>query len=315
MTLAELKKLFGEQPALFKEVLGHIATTEEGKELLNNYAKTQTDKAIGDKTSEIYNGIDKDVKDILGVDKPTDKKTYEFVKELVTELKDLRAKKGEGKGDEGKDGARVAELETQLKAIKDQNWEGKYNSLVSETAVKIEGFTTKIKELETGNTSSLVNVELATGLSTLKFNPNIPKEAIDAMTTVVKDKITKTAKVVDGKVVYYKEDGTPYLNELYKPITAEEIFKTELKTIISGTNVGGGGADTTEKGKIVTVGEGDNAKKKVALDPSKFNTKLAFANHIEEVLLENGVEKNSKEWHGIVQEARTEYGVDKMDRT
>ena len=314
MTLEELKKLFGEQPALFTEVLGHIATTEEGKELLNNYAKTQTDKAIGEKTSEIYNGIDKDINDVLGVQKPTDKKTYEFVKELVSELKDLRANKGKGSGDEGKDATRITELETQLNAIKTANWEGKYNALVTETSTKIEGFTNKIKELETGNTSSLVNIELATGLSTLKFNPNIPKEAIDAMTSVVKDKVTKTAKVVDGKVVYYKEDGTPYLNELYKPITAEEIFKTELKAVISGSNVGGGGADTTEKGKIVTIGEGDTAKKKVALDPSKFNTKLAFANHIEEVLIENGVERNSTEWHGIVQDARTEYGVDKMDR-
>lgn len=315
MTLAEIKKLFGEQPALFKEVLVHIATTEEGKELLTNYAKTQTDKAIGDKTSEIYNGIDKDINDVLGVQKPSDKKTYEFVKELISELKDLRAKKGEGgTGDDTKEGVRITELESQLKAIKDQNWEGKYNTLIVETSGKIEGFTNKIKELEMGNTSSLVNIELATGLSTLKFNPNIPQEAIDALTVVVKNKVIKTAKVVDGKVVYFKEDGTPYLNELYKPITAEEIFKTELKTIISGSNVAGGGAETTEKGKLLTVGEGDTAKKKVSLDVTKFNTKLGFANHIEEVLIENGVERNSKEWHGIVQEARTEYGVDKMER-
>lgn len=313
MTLEELKKLFAEQPTVFTEVLKHIVTTEEGKTLLDNHAKQYAEKVIGEKTSEIYNGIDKDILEILGVNKPADKKTYDFVKELVTELKTLKEKKAGGEGTT-EDAKKVVELQAQLDEIKKANWEGKYNGLVTETAKKIEGFTAKITELETGNLSSLVNIDLATGLSSIKFNPNIPKEAIDAMTGVVKDKILKTSKVVDGKVVYYKEDGTPYLNELFKPITAEEIFKTELKSVVVGNVAGGGANPNEEKGKIITVGEGDTATKKVTLDPTKFNTKLTFATHIEEVLTSNGVEKNSEEWHKLTQEARKDYEVDKMER-
>lgn len=311
MTLAELKKLFGEQPELYKEVLAHIATTEEGKELLTNFAKTQVDKVTSEKETEINTALEATLKE-LGFTKPANKKATDFVKDLAGELKELKEKPAGGK-DEGKDGERIKELEGQLKTLKEANWEGKYTALVGETATKIEGFTNQIKELQNGNTSSLVNVELSNGLSGIKFNHLIPKEAIDAMTSVVKEKVIKTAKVVDGKVVYYKEDGTPYLNELFKPITAEEIFKTELKAVITGANVSGGGADAV-KGKVTTVGEGSDAKKKVVLDPSKFDTKLTFATHIEEVLLDNGVERNSAEWHSFTQEARTEYGVDKMDR-
>lgn len=314
MNLEELKKLLGEQPELFKGLLGHIATTTEGKELLENYATTKVDKAIGEKISEIYNGIDKDIKDILGLEKSGDKKTYDFVKDLITELKDLKAKKGEAGGSTDPDTAKkIEQLETQLDDIKKANWEGKYNALVVETSTKVEGLTNEITKLQEGNTESLVNVELATGLSSLQFNPNIPKEATDAMTQAVKNKVIKNAKVVEGKVVYYKEDGTPYLNELFKPATAQEIFSMELKPIISGKNVAGGGAEG-EKGKVIISGEGDSASKKVILDPSKFNTKLTFATHIEEVLLENGVEKNSTEWHSITAEARKEYAVDTMER-
>jgi len=32
------------------------------------------------------------------------------------------------------------------------------------------------------------------------------------------------------------------------------------------------------------------------------------------IVLENGVEKNSADWHEMVQEARVEYEVDKMER-
>ncbi len=312
MDLAALKKLFGEQPALFKEVLVHIATTDEGKELLTNFAKTQVDKVTADKENEINTALEATLKE-LGFTKPADKKATDFVKDLASELKTLKDKKPEDGKVEGKDAQRIQELEGQLKTLKDANWEGKYNTLVGEAAAKIEGFTNQIKDLQEGNTSNLVNIELASGLASLKFNANIPKEAVDAMASVVKDKVLKTAKVVDGKVVYHKEDGTPYLNELYKPVTAEEIFKTELKSIISGANTSGGGADPV-KGKLTTVGEGNDAKKKVVLDPTKFNTKIGFANHIEEVLLENGVERNSPDWHSITQEARTEYGVDKMER-
>lgn len=313
MNLEQLKKLFGEQPALFKEVLGHIATTEEGKEFLANYAKVEVDKAKSDLTSEIYNNIDKDMREVLGVEKPGDKKTWEAVKEILVELKGLRDKpKGEA-GTETEKDTKINELEGKLKTLVDANWEGKYNTLVTETSTKVTELTGEITKLKTGSVESLVGMELATGLSTLKFNPNIPTEAVTAMTEQVKARIMKTAKVVEGKVVYYKEDGTPYLNELFQPITAEGIFKNELKSIISGVNVSGGGSEAG-KGTITTIGEGDNAKKKLILDPSKFTTKLGFAQHAEDTLLELGVAKNSDEWHGLVADARTEYGVDKMER-
>jgi hypothetical protein len=309
MTWEEILKAMKADTAIQKEVIKFIITTEDGKEVLENHAKQYSEKAIGEKVSEIYNGIDAITTEVLGASKAKDKKTSEHIKDLLTELKTLKEKKG-GDNPEG-DAKKVKDLEAELAKAKD--WETKYNGLTQETAAKIEGYTKQIDELKNGNTESIVGNDLVLGFSSLKFNPLIPKEAIDAMAEKVKGGIMKNAKIVDGKPVYYKEDGTPYLNEVYKPITANEIYASELKAVLATGAAGGGGAET-EKGKIVTIKDGDKEAKKVVLDPSKFNTKLTFAQHIEEVLIENGVENNSKEWHEIVQSARTEYEVDKMDR-
>ena len=160
----------------------------------------------------------------------------------------------------------------------------------------------------------MVAVDLEKGLAGLKFNPNVPESALNILKDKIREDILKTAKVEDGKVVYYNEDGTPKTNGIYKPITAKEIYEAELKDVILTTS-GGGGADKDSKtGNITITGEGDSAKKRIDLDPTKFSTKLEFSNHIEEQLLANGIERNSDEWHSITQTAREEYGVDKMSR-
>lgn len=308
MTWEEILAAMKAAPALETEVIKYIITTEGGKEVLENHAKQYAAKEVSDKMSELLNGIDTTIAENLGITKPKDQKTTDFVKGIAEELKTLKAKKGSD-NPEG-DAKRVKELEAELAQAK--TWENKYNGLATETAVKIEGYVNEINTLKTGNTETVVGGDLALGLNTIKFNPLIPKAAIDSLAGTIKDKVLKAAKIVDGKPVYYKEDGTPYLNEVFKPATAEEIFKTELKDMISTEAQAGGGSE--EKGKIITTKEGDKDLKKAVLDPAKFNTKLTFAKHIEEVFISNGIERGSKDWHEMEQTARTEYEVDKMDR-
>lgn len=313
MTWEEILAAMKAAPELEKEVIKHIITTEGGKEVLENHAKQYAAKEVSDKMSELLNGIDTTIAENLGITKPKDQKTSEFVKGIAAELKALKEKRG-GDNPEG-DAKRIKELEAELAKEKSNDWPKKYNDLVADTSKKIGDFTTEIELLKNGNTETIVGGDLLLGLGSVKFNPLIPKAAIDALAGSVKDKVIKHAKIVDGKPVYYKEDGTPYLNELYKPITAAEIYQAELKDVLDITGKQGGGAgDGGEKGKVIVVKEGDKDIKKVVLDPTKFNTKLTFANHIEDVLLQNGIERNSQEWHEITQEARTTHEVDKMDR-
>lgn len=310
MTLEELIKLLGENKTILTGVLTHITSLPEGKELLENYANQKKPEFIAAAKADILGGIKTSVLGVVGGTIPEGVEVDAYLVTLANELKTLKANSGKG-GDEASK-QRITQLEAEIKAVKDADWEGKYNKLTTETAAKIEEYKTKVETLETGNIQSLVGVDLATGLAAVKFNPNIPQEAVNAMLETAKAKIMKTAKVVDGKVVYYKEDGTPYNNELFKPISAEELLKTELKAIVA-TGSTGGKAPQEAGDTTIIVTEGD--KKKLKLDTTKFNSKLSFANHAEEVLIAQGVAKNSEDWNNLVDTARAEYGVENMPRT
>lgn len=314
MTLEEIKKLLATDNAILKGVLEHVLKTADGEDALKNYATPLVEKAVSDRTSEIYNGIDNDLFESLGSRKKDTQKTRDFVKELALQLKQAK----ESPAGDKETAEKIKDLEAKLKdaegkAKADADWHNKYLTALTEWEKKSEEYTTQIADLNAKGIESLANVDLATGLAGLKFNPNIPQTAIDILTNKVKADILKNAKTVDGKVVYYNEDGTPKVNGLYKPATAKEILEAELKDIIL-VGAGGGGASKKETLGIVTTGEGDSAKKRIDLDPTKFNTKLEFSNHIEEQLLASGIEKNSTEWRELTQTAREEYGVEKMDR-
>lgn len=315
MKLEDILKALGADSTILKGVLEYVLKTPDGAEALTNYSKPLIDKAIGEKTSEIYNAIDNDLFEALGARKKGDQKTFEFIKEIATAYKTLKDKPETDKELTDK----IAELTTKLQQAEEkskgsEDWHNKYLSALNDWEKKSEEFTKQIADLNIKGLESLVAADLAQGLAGLRFNPAIPKTLIDVTLEKIKQDVLKTAKVVDGKVVYYNEDGTEKRNGLYKPISAKEIYETELKDVILTTTVGGGAAPKTETQGITTIGEGDSAKKRIDLDPTKFSTKLDFAKHIEEKLLESGIERNSKDWVDLTQTAREEYGVDKMER-
>lgn len=321
MKLEELLKLLNENPEILKGVITHILTLPEGKEVLENYAKQETPKIIEAAKADIFKGLDGKLATVLGAAKPEGTDFEAYLEKIGAELKTLKDNAGKT-GDETSR-ARIAQLEAEVQAFKTANWEGKYNSLVTDTAKKLEEYDTKYKTLETSQLEAMVSADLAGGFAKLAFNPNIPKEAIDAMAEKVKDTVLKSAKIVEGKVVYYNADGTPMNNETFKPISAEEIYRKNLSTVIA-EGKGGGKAPSNpgqstqqeegKKGAISVVKEGDKELKKLVLDPKNFNTKLSFAQHAEEVLIGEGVERGSKDWNDMIQAARTEYGVESMER-
>ena len=324
MTLAEILAFLNENPTVLKEVLAHVIATPEGKETLDNFAKIEAEKLIGTKVSEIYNGIDKDLAEIMGSFKPGDKKTVDHIKDLANELKTLKANP-DHKGGDAKLQERVTELEKSLETAK--TWETKYNTAVTEWATKSQEYVTKIETLEGTSTENTVSTDIATGLAGLAFNPNIPETAQTRLVNSVKAEIIKNAKIEDGKVVYYKPDGTKWLNGLYKPVTAVEIFSEELKDILKTDNSGGGAnkhnpgktkEDIINKGgksTITTIGEGDSAKKRIELDKTKYSNKISFVNHLEEELLANGVARNSQDWKDIELSSMEEYGFAELPRS
>lgn len=316
MTLAEIKEAVKANPSLAKEIaVWATGDTQEGKELLQNYAKAEVEKAVKENTAEIYTNIDNDLFEALGVRKKNDQKTYDFLKKIAGEYKELKDKADKLNNDE-----KVKELEQQIKKMQDEgsvneHWKKIYDEAVSKWEKEKKEITDKLTAKETEFLHAQIEADLRSGLSTLTLRDDVPKEAIDALVKVETEKVLKGAKIIDGKVVYHKEDGSPYLNDEYKPITSKEIWGKALGTLIKSDEPrGGGGANPKiESGKVVKTGEGDNATIKLVLDTKSFSTKREFNERADDALRKQGIAVGSKEYNDALVGAYKEYEVDKLD--
>ena len=315
MTLEEILKGLGEDKTLIKGVLAFVNGTEQGKEVLSNFAKIEVDKAIAEKTAEIYTGIDNDLFEVLGKRKSNDQKTYDFVKGLATELKELKDKGG--KGNE----TRVKELEKEIKELQasgsvNEHWKKIHDESVSKWDAERNDYESKIKNSQETILRDKVMFDLEKGLKGLSFIEALPKEAVESMIQVQREKLMKGAKFVDGKVIYHDAEGKPIMNKEYKPSSSNEIWGTELNSIIKPIEQqaqGGKAPKTSSFGSLVKTGKGDTAEVKLVLDKSKFGTKVEFNTLAEKTLLSQGLTRGSKEFNQAIDGAYKEYEVDNLE--
>lgn len=316
MTLAEIKKAVQENPSLAKEIaVWSTGDTTEGKELLTNYAKAEVEKAVKETTAEIYTNIDNDLFEVLGVRKKNDQKTYDFLKKIAGEHKELKDKADKLNGDET-----IKDLKAQIKKMQDEgsvneHWKKIHDEAVAKWEKEKSDLTEQITTKEKEFFEAQVEADLRAGLGGMTFKEGIDQDVINTLVDAKKKKIVEGAKIVEGKVVYHKEDGTPLLNDEYKPITPKEIWGKALGTLIKSDDPkGGGGANPTIKGgKVVKTGEGDNATIKVVLDEGSFSTKVEFNNRVDEALRKQGIAVGSKDYKDAMLNAYNEYEVDKLE--
>lgn len=313
--LAEIKKNKGLRDA----IIAMVPSTDEGKELLANHATSILDpkikEAVDKNTSDIYQRIDDDIFEVTGIRKVHGQKTYEFLKKgVLSDFKKLKEEAGKS-GDVEK----VKELEDKIQELTKNGADGKYWKEAHETAVsgfeaKEKDYKDQLETLREGSRSSIVMNDLVMGSSGLKFNPTYSEDVINTLKEKAISEAAMNAKLVDGKVVYHKPDGQVWLNEGFKAITAKGILATSLSSILATDAAAGGAAPEGVSGRIVSIGEGDNAKSKLQLDKTKYNTQLQFLNLAEETLIAQGIEKHSKEWHELQTEAWKENEVDKLEK-
>lgn len=319
MTLEELIAKAKEDPAFRKQVAVWATSTDEGKEIMENFSKVEFEKNVKEVVAKIHTDYENDIFEALGERKKGDEKAYEFNKKFLTELKELRGKSGDDKD------TVIKELKQKLKEAEDGgeingHWKKIHEEALAKWEAKEAEYKTTIETKENEFSTTQIRSQIASARAGIKLKDGIPEEAVEALFKVNEDKILKHAKLVDGKVVFHKEDGTPWMNAEFKPVNATEVMKEVFGTMISdGTNSGGtggagGGAPTKLKGgEIVTTGEGENAKKKLVLDKSTFSTKVEFNKQAEKTLRAQGVSASDKEYNELLMGAYEEYGVSELD--
>jgi len=208
----------------------------------NTFKQNYEADVIARKTSEWAQNLEKDVKELTGIEKTDpNEKYYDYfkratktVKESVAPLQaELDRLKAAG-SPSAADKQRIKQLEDAIVEEK-----GKYST-------ELEKANKRIHELTVGN-----NLVTALAQIRAKYKKDIPQTIIETVEKVTLQELIGIAKVQeDGKVTYMDKEGKPLVNKsTYQPLTELELLEDRLKDLIDvGRQQGGAGSGEGTQG-------------------------------------------------------------------
>lgn len=199
----------------------------------------------GNRTSNIYSGLDNDFTALTGMAKNQGEKSIEFYKRVLPGYAESQV------------AAKVGELTTQLEAAKTglQAAEEKLKNHPGDEGLKAEIEAWKEKEKTFTTALSEKDVEWqkkydeqSTEISEYKFNQSIskflPKEFSIKDQEWIDHKVSNAVnKLKSDYDINYNEQGEMVITKDYNKIDPKEFFSNELKEIIKVGPPGGGGSD------------------------------------------------------------------------
>ena len=265
--------------ALTTELLNANAATaalsDEQKTAIVEMSKNDETAVIGQKTGEIYGGLDADILAASGISKNGTEKTYDYAKRVIGEIKsqagnaaelqtkvsDLEKEKTRLEGIIAKGGA-DAETKRQL----DQAKADLANVTKEFTDLKSEYDKAK-SEHEKALFGLQIDGEFSKATAGIKFKADLPASVTSVLMQQAISKVKgMNPEYIDdgngGKVLAFMENGTPKRNpeNNLRPFTAAELIAAELKTMgvldegrkqtgagsQGGQNGNGGGSKTVD---------------------------------------------------------------------
>jgi hypothetical protein len=254
-----------------------IRTPSEETTFLTNYRNVEIERDMKPKVKEIYDRIDRDVLTSTGIPKNADEKTYDYAVRVLKDFKDQLSN------------ADVKKLKEQIEELKKNGGGVELENVRSAAAKKEKDLTDKIALLNQQLVQREINAHLSQAMTGLKFK-EIPKPVLDTYIEATKAKMTARAKMVDGKVVFMKEDGTAELDlATYLPASAETLLREELKDIIDNGIVAKGSGTTPP----ANVTKDKDGKTVVSVHvPASIKTQGELTDH----LLKAGLVRGSNEF-------------------
>lgn len=250
------------------------ALTDEQKTAIVEMSKNDETTVIGQKTGEIYGGLDADILAASGIAKNGTEKTYDYAKRVIGEIKsqagnaaelqtrvsDLEKEKTRLEGIIAKGGA-DAETKRQLEQAKTDlaNVQQQYATLKTD-------FENAKSEHEKAMFGIKIDGELAKATSGIKFKADLPASVTSVLLQQAINKVKgMNPEYIDdgngGKVLAFMENGAVKRNPAtnLQPYTAAELVQAELKTMgvleegRRQTGTGTGTGTGTETGNAVDI--------------------------------------------------------------
>ena len=254
-----------------------VRTIAEEEAFLNNYKTVEIENGMKPKVRELYDKLDLDILTTTGVQKKAEEKTYDYLKRVLADFKDQLSN------------ADVKKLKDQLEELKKSGAGPELENVRQAAAKKEKELTDRIAQLNQQIVEKDIRANLNQALTGLKFK-DIPKSVLDTYLEATMAKMTAKAKLVDGKVIFTKEDGSAILDmSTYQPAGADSLLKEELKDIIDA-GIQGKGAGT--KPANVTVDK-DGKKQVQVFIPAGIKTQGELTEH----LMKSGLARGSEEYN------------------
>ncbi len=279
--------------------------TDEQKTAIVEMSQNDETAVIGQKTGEIYGGLDADILAASGIAKNGAEKTYDYAKRVIGEIKsqagnatelqnkvtELTSEKARLESIIAKGGA-DAETKRQLEQTKAdlENVRNEYATL-----------KTQFDQSKTDHEKELFNLkidgEFAKASAGLKFKADLPASVTSVLLQQAIGKIKgMNPEYIDdgngGRVLAFMENGTTKRNpeNNLRPYTAAELIAAELKTMgvleegrtqtgagTHGGNAGGGaGTKTVDISGARTQDEAHEIIAKQLMDQGKINGSKEF---------------------------------------
>ena len=288
------------------------ALTDEQKTAIVEMSKNDETAVIGQKTGEIYGGLDADILAASGVAKNGAEKTYDYAKRVIGEIKGQAGNAAELQNQVSELTKEKARLESviakggadaETKRQLDQTKADLANVTKQYTDLKTEYDNAK-SEHEKALFGLKIDGEFAKATTGIKFKADLPASVTSVLMqqAVAKVKGMNPEYIDDGnggKVLAFMENGTPKRNpeNNLRPFTAAELIAAELKTmgvLEDGRKQTGAGS----KG-----GQGGTGGGSTTVDISGATTQDQAHEIIAKQLMERGLVNGSKEFNDAMANA------------
>ena len=237
------------------------ALTDEQKAIIIELSRNDEASVIGQKTGEIYGGLDADILAASGIAKNGTEKTYDYAKRVIGEIKEKAGKLDESLKQIDALSAEKARLE---KVIADGGADAETKRQLTQAQTDLASVTKSFTELKAqydeqkeNHVKELFGIKLdsefSRATSGLKYRADIPQNVTDVIVSqaIAKVKGMYPEYIDDGKggkILAFKdaENGAIMRNpeKNLNPYTASELVEKELKTmgvLESGRKQGGAG--------------------------------------------------------------------------
>ena len=291
-----------------------------------NDEQTAISEAIAAKTREMWDQLDADIKEVFGKDKPREIKSWELLKQTLTEAKEqaghtgelqqqlesLKAEKQELE-QQVMSGDKSGALKTQMEKLEQQirDRDNQLEALRSQVEEKENEYKTQLEQERDKLERFEFEKHIDSALSGVKFRDEIPENIRESYIRQAKEEVLSKYDrdwiEQDGKriPVFRDEKGNIVTNpkNLQEPYKPQELFMQQIKDVLADDGKGGTG---TKPG----AGGGSNGRS-VAVN-GRPRTKSEATTMIRDALMQQGIAADSQEYHERMQEAYKEMQVNDL---